>query len=405
MELRFPLILDGATGTQLQKRGYTGGKCAEEWILEHPEVILQVQRGYVEKGSRILYTPTFGANRVKLESHGLFGKVREYNRKLAALSKQAAGDRAWVAGDIAPTGLFLYPLGETTFEELVDVYTEQAAALEEAGVDLFVIETMMTVAEARAALLAVKSVSKKPVFVTFTCDEKGRTLSGTDVTAALVIIQGMGADAFGLNCSTGPEEMLRQIRRLREYARVPLIAKPNAGIPQVINGETVYNCPPATFAAYAKELAEAGVCIFGGCCGTEEAHIEALAEAVKGLKPASPAPQHTELLPCATEERVFMLEPSAPCGEAISCDGDLEDRLCDALEEETEMLTLSIDKAEQLDDLSDCRCMITKPLCIRCEDAELLERALRIYQGRAIYDGSLPDEKLFPLTEKYGLVI
>lgn len=197
MELRFPLILDGATGTQLQKRGYTGGKCAEQWVLENPEVIVRVQREYVEKGSRVIYTPTFGANRVKLESHGLLGKVREVNLRLAELSKQAAEGRAWVAGDIAPTGLFLYPLGETSFEELVDVYTEQAAALEEAGVDLFVIETMMTVAEARAALLAVKSVSRKPVFVSFTCDEHGRTLSGTDVTAALVILQGMGADAFG----------------------------------------------------------------------------------------------------------------------------------------------------------------------------------------------------------------
>lgn len=405
MELRFPLLLDGATGTQLQKRGYTGGKCAEQWILENPEVIVRVQREYVEKGSRVIYTPTFGANRVKLESHGLLGKVREVNLRLAELSKQAADGRAWVAGDIAPTGLFLYPLGETSFEELVDVYTEQAAALEEAGVDLFVIETMMTVAEARAALLAVKSVSRKPVFVSFTCDERGRTLSGTDVTAALVILQGMGADAFGLNCSTGPKEMLVQLKRLREYACVPLIAKPNAGLPQVLDGETVYDCPPAEFAALAGEMAEAGVCIFGGCCGTDEGHIAALAEKLKGLKPAAPAPLHPELLPCATEERVFLLDPAVACGEALPCDEKLEDRLSDALEEEGELITLSIEKAEELDNLSDCRCMLTKPLCIRCEDEELLEQALRIYQGRALYDGTLPEEKLLPLVKKYGLII
>ena len=237
MELSFPLILDGATGTQLQKRGYTGEECAESWTLKHPQAILEIQRSYVDSGSRVIYAPTFGANRVKLEQHGIFGKVEEYNQALVNLSRKAAGDRAWVAGDLAPTGLMLYPLGTASFDELVEIYTEQAAALEKAGVDLFVIETMMTVAEARAALLAVKSVSEKPVFVSFTCDEKGRTLTGSDVTAALQIMQGMGADAFGLNCSVGPEEMLVQLERLREIARIPLMAKPNAGMPQTVDGK------------------------------------------------------------------------------------------------------------------------------------------------------------------------
>lgn len=405
MELKFPLVLDGATGTRLQKRGYTGGKCAEQWILEHPEEIIGVQREYVEKGSRVIYTPTFGANRVKLESHGLFNAVHDYNLRLANLSKQAAGDKAWVAGDLAPTGLFLYPLGDTDFEELVEVYTEQAAALEEAGVDLFVIETMMTLAEARAALLAVKSVSRKPVFVSFTCDERGRTLGGTDVAAALVVMQGMGADAFGLNCSTGPEEMLKQLKRLSEYAAIPLIAKPNAGMPRIVEGETVYDCPPESFAALAGEMAEAGVCIFGGCCGTEGEHIAALSQAVEGLRPQDPAPLHPELLPCATEEKVFLLEPSVDCGEAIPCGDGLEDELYDALDGDDPVLTIEIKTSEELDNFSDCRCMLTKPLCILCDDAEILEQALRIYQGRALYEGSLPDEKLLPLAAKYGLIL
>ena len=167
MTWKLPLILDGATGTQLQKRGFTGDQCAEAWTLAHPDVMIDLQRAYVESGSQIVYSPTFGANRVKLESHGIFGKVEEFNAQLVALSRRAAGDRALVAGDISPTGLFLYPLGETTFEELFEIYTEQAAALEKAGVDLFVVETMVTLAEARAAVLAVKSVSRKPVFVSF----------------------------------------------------------------------------------------------------------------------------------------------------------------------------------------------------------------------------------------------
>ena len=154
MELYFPAVLDGATGTELQKRGYTGGGCAEAWLLEHPDAILDVQRRYVDAGSDIIYTPTFGANRVKLEANGIFNRVEEFNLRLAALSKEAAAGRALVAGDIAPTGLFLAPLGTASFEELVEIYTEQAAALEKAGVDLFVIETMMTLPEARAALRA-----------------------------------------------------------------------------------------------------------------------------------------------------------------------------------------------------------------------------------------------------------
>ena len=242
MELRFPLILDGATGTELQKRGYTGDVCAEQWTLDHPDAIIDIQRGYVAAGSQVVYTPTFGANRRKLEESGLFNCTADYNRRLAELSAQAVQGKALRAGDMSPTGAFLAPLGDVSFEELVDIYTEQAAGLERAGVDLFVIETMMTLSDARAAVLAVRSVSDKPIFVTFTCDENGRSVSGTDITAALVVLQGMGIDAFGLNCSAGPEQMLLQLKRLREYARVPLIAKPNAGMPIIENGETVYRC-------------------------------------------------------------------------------------------------------------------------------------------------------------------
>ena len=404
MELTFPLILDGATGTELQKRGFTGSDCAELWTLEHPEAILEIQRGYVEAGSRILYTPTFGANRTKLEAHGIFNQVGDFNRRLAALSKEAAGGRAWVAGDIAPTGLFLYPLGDTSFEELVDIYTEQAAALEEAGVDLFVIETMMTLAEARAALLAVKSVSDKPVFVSFTCDENGRTLSGSDVTALLQIMQGMGVDAFGLNCSVGPDEMAKQLKRLREIARVPLIAKPNAGVPEVVDGETVYCCPPAAFTAHLEEMAAAGVWMFGGCCGTDAGHIRALSEAVPALTLVSPALQHSEALPCATEKALFFLPPDVAVGEAMPFTADLEDRLEEALDTDAPVLTLAITSPDELEDFAACQVLITKPLCLNCADAELLEQALRLYQGRALYDGPLGEEELAPLAKKYGLI-
>ena len=287
----------------------------------------------------------------------------------------------------------------------MDVYTEQAAALEKAGVDLFVVETLMTLPEARAAVLAIKSISRKPVFVTFTCDENGRTLTGTDVTAALAVLQGMGVDAFGLNCSSGPDKMLTQLRRLKEYAQVPLIAKPNAGAPKVVDGKTVYDCTPEAFAAYVEEMAACGVCLFGGCCGTEAEHIGQLSEAVSGLETQVVSPAEPDKLPCATEKRVFLLDVTASYGNILPCDDDLEDALFDEMEEDAEMIAIEIKSEDELDIFADCQGMIGKPLCILCEDAVLLEQALRLYQGRAVYEGGLSDEELMPLVEKYGLLL
>ena len=405
MELHFPLILDGATGTELQKRGYTGDVCAEQWTLEHPEAIIDIQRGYVDSGSQVLYTPTFGANRRKLEEHGIFNRTEEYNRRLAALSEQAANGKALRAGDLSPTGAFLAPLGDVSFEELVDIYTQQAAGLESAGVDLFVIETMMTLSDARAAVLAVRSVSDKPVFVTFTCDENGRSISGGDVTAALVVLQGMGIDAFGLNCSAGPEQMLPQLRRLREYARVPLIAKPNAGMPQIVDGKAVYNCTPEEFVALIPDMLRTGVAVFGGCCGTTAAHIAALRDALDGASVTPPAPLHTDKLPAATEKLPFPLPVDVRWSTVISLTADAEDALSAGQETDDPVLAVRIDDWDGVQALADFQYLIAKPLCIVCDDSELLEAALRVYQGRALYDGSLQDSTLRPLCDKYGLLI
>lgn len=404
MELYFPLILDGATGTQLQKRGMTNGMCSEQWVLEHPEAIVELQRSYIASGSQIVYACTFGANRVKLEEHGIFNQVRDYNLRLAALSRKAAAGRAWVAGDIAPTGKFLFPMGDMTFEELVEIYTEQASALEEAGVDLFVIETMMTLPEARAAVLAVKRVSRKPVFVTFTCDASGKTLTGTDVTAALLVMQGMGVDAFGLNCSVGPEEMLKQLRRLSVYAEVPLIAKPNAGTPEVVDGKTVYRCTPEDFSAWVPELAAAGVAIYGGCCGTEEGHIRLLAERTGTVDIRPPVPEQKHLLPLATEKAPALLPADVQCGTILICDGNVGEAIEQAETSADAVTAIRIEQEEQLAYFADNQYAITRPLCIVTEDAEILEQALRLYQGRAMYEGNLPETVLAPLGRKYGLI-
>lgn len=405
MQIRFPLILDGATGTELQKCGYKGDVSAEQWVLDNPDSIVGIQKGYVAAGSNVLYSPSFGANRRKLEEHGIFNKTADYNRRLAALSQKAADGKAFVAGDISPTGLFLSPLGEASFEELVDIYTEQAAGLEQAGVDLFVIETMMTLSDARAAVLAVRSVSDKPIFVTFTCDENGRSLSGTDITAALTVLQGMGIDAFGLNCSAGPAEMLPQIKRLREFSRVPLIVKPNAGMPEIQGGKTVYNCTPEQFVELIPEFLASGVAIFGGCCGTTAEHIAALSKALKNAEPVAPAPKFTDLLPASTEKLTAYLPVDARHGTILTVTDELEDELSDALDTDDAMVAVRLDTWDEVELFADCQYMISKPLCIVCDDADILEAALRAYQGRPLYEGTLPDSALAPLVSKYGVII
>ena len=404
MELYFPLILDGANGTELQKRGFDGSMCTERWVLENPEVMKQMQREYVEAGSDIVYAPTFGANRVKLEENGIFNQVTDYNKCLVQISKDAVGDTALVAGDIATTGKFLAPVGDMSFDDLYDIYHEQAAAMEEAGVDMYVIETIMTVPDARAALLAVKDVSDKPVLVSFTCDEKGRTLTGTDVAAALVIMQGMGIDAFGLNCSTGPEEMLVQAKRLREFAELPLAIKPNAGMPVTRDGKTVYDCEPDEFVKYTKEFAALGAGLFGGCCGTGPEHISKIGPQLEDFRFVKPDPEHEGKIVCATEKDVFILDPGTGVDSVIECGADLEDRIREANRSDAKIIAIRITEEADLDEFGASQYAIRKPLCIVCDDAKLLDEALRLYQGRALYDGALPDEDLIPMSLKYGLI-
>lgn len=404
MNFTFPVILDGATGTQMQKRGYTGSGSVEDWIIANPEAYIETQCAYIDNGSNIILAPTFGANRVKMASYGIVGMVEEYNLRLVDIAKQASQGRALVAGDLAPTGKFLYPIGDTRFEELFDIYAEQAAALEKAGVDLFVVETMTDLPDARAAVMAVKSVSKKPVFATVTCDASGHLMTGTDVTAALVVLQGLGVDAFGLNCSTGPEEMLRQLERLTPYARVPLIAKPNAGTPVVINGKLSYNCPPEEFVRFVPEMLKAGVRIFGGCCGTDETHIAELSKCLCGAKISPAVCTETDKIICASEKLPFSISPDASPDSIVECGEELEDDLSDDLEEDYELTAISLSSAEDVESFADCQYMLSKPLCLICDDAEILERALRAYQGLALYRGELDDSQFNLLHEKYGVI-
>ena len=273
-------LLDGAMGTQLHKKGFTGG-CAEVWSLEHPDAVLAIQRAYVDAGTQILYTPTFGANRPNLERGGLKGGtvVEDFNRRLVAISKEAADGKAFLAGDVSPTGLMPEPFGDYSEDELTAIISEQIKALLKAGVDMFAVETMVLVSEARAAVKAVKSLCSLPIILSFTCNEKGRTLYGDSLEDALQLAEDENVYAIGLNCSNGPSDMLPLLEQISKTGTtIPLLAKPNAGKPQLVGGETVYNMDPATFASYAPAMRDCGVRFFGGCCGTDELCIAALRE-------------------------------------------------------------------------------------------------------------------------------
>ena len=295
-----PVILDGATGTNLQKAGMPVGVCPEQWILENPDIMIKLQEDYVAAGTNILYAPTFTANHIKLEEYGLADKLEEMNRELIALSQKAAQGKALVAADMTMTGQQLYPIGELMFEDLVDVYKEQANVVADAGADLFVVETMMSLQECRAAVIAIREVCDLPIMVSLTYNPDGRTLYGTDPATATVVLQSLGADAIGINCSTGPEDMIEPVEKMVEYATIPILAKPNAGLPELENGVTVYKTGPEEFASCGKKLVEAGASIIGGCCGTTPEHIRALKEAVKDMPVHKPLTQKRRIL---TSER------------------------------------------------------------------------------------------------------
>lgn len=422
-----PVILDGATGTNLQKAGMPVGVCPEQWILENPDVMIKLQKDYVEAGTNILYAPTFTANRIKLEEYGLADRLLEMNQKLVAISKEAAEGKALVAGDLTMTGQQLYPIGELRFEELVEVYKEQAKVIAEAGADLFVVETMMSLQECRAAVLAIKEVCELPVMVSLTYNPDGRTLYGTDPATATVVLQSLGADVIGINCSTGPEDMIEPVKQMAEYATIPILAKPNAGLPELEDGVTVYKTTPEEFAACGKKLVEAGASILGGCCGTTPEHIKALKEAVKDMPVKEPLQKKRRVL---TSERKlveitldgnFMVigERINPTGkkklQAELREGSLNlVREMALSQEENGAAILDVnmgmngidEKQMMLDTIYEVTSTVDCPLCIDSSYVEVIEAALRIYPGRALINSISMEqekiEKLLPIAKKYG---
>ena len=422
-----PIILDGATGSNLMAKGMPMGVCPEDWIYHHKEAIVSLQKAYVEAGTQILYAPTFTANRIKLAEYDMEDRLEELNRAMVRYSREAAGDRAFVAGDLTMTGRQLYPVGDLMFEDLVDVYKVQVRAILEEGVDLFVIETMMSLQECRAALLAVKETCDLPVMISLTYNEDGRTLYGTSPEIAMVVLEHMGADIVGVNCSTGPLAMIPLVKAMLPYADIPIMVKPNAGMPELENGETVYKMTPEEFADACEQLVDAGASVVGGCCGTRPDHIKALADRMRGKKVE---PIQKKNRPVLTSERGFVevtLDGGFKVvGERINPTGKKalqeelrsgsmqmvrqfarDQEIAGAAILDVNMGTNGIDeKATMLDAIYEVISTVDLPLSIDTSYVDVMEAALRIYPGRALINSiSCEAEKmkeLLPIAKKYG---
>lgn len=422
-----PIILDGATGSNLMAKGMPMGVCPEDWIYHHKDAIVSLQKAYVEAGTQILYAPTFTANRIKLAEYGMEDRLEELNRAMVRYSREAAGDRAFVAGDLTMTGRQLYPVGDLMFEDLVDVYKEQVRAILKEGVDLFVIETMMSLQECRAALLAVKETCDLPVMISLTYNEDGRTLYGTSPEIAMVVLEHMGADIVGVNCSTGPLAMIPLVKAMLPYADIPIMVKPNAGMPELENGETVYKMTPEEFADACEQLVDAGASVVGGCCGTRPDHIKALADRMRGKKVE---PIQKKNRPVLTSERGFVevtLDGGFKVvGERINPTGKKalqeelrsgsmqmvrqfarDQEIAGAAILDVNMGTNGIDeKATMLDAIYEVISTVDLPLSIDTSYVDVMEAALRIYPGRALINSiSCEAEKmkeLLPIAKKYG---
>lgn len=275
------LLLDGATGSNLMASGMPRGICTETWVIEHKDVIQNLQKSYIQAGSQVIYAPTFGGNRMNLMKHDLADHIEEINRTLVGYSKELAGNGVYVAGDITTSGSFITSDGDYTYDNAFKMYQEQIRLLADAGIDLIAAETMINIEETLAAVDAASSVCDLPIMCTMTVEADGSIFSGGNAVEAAVSLEAAGADAVGINCSVGPDQLVSVVRNIKENVSIPVIAKPNAGMPTINeNGQAVYSMKADEFASYMKVLIDNGASVVGGCCGTTPAFIKALHDTI-----------------------------------------------------------------------------------------------------------------------------
>lgn len=440
-------IFDGGMGTMLQARGLKPGACPELMNVENPEVVIGIHREYIAAGATYITTNTFGGSPLKLEHYGLSERCEELNQAAAECARRAVAtsgrENIKIAGDIGPTGWFVEPLGDLDFETAYENFYRQAQGLLRGGVDAFIIETMIDMGEMRVALIAVKDVleaAKKSgerrandikIICQFTYSEDLRTVTGTDPVTAAVTLDALGADVIGANCSLGPKEYLPVVKQLVTATDKPVIIQPNAGMPQLVGGKTLFPMGPENFGEAAPELVAAGAAYLGGCCGTTPAHIRAVAEAVKNLSPVKreALPRRLRLTSRTKTVTIDKTLPPIMIGERINPTGrkklaaEIKDGSFTSVKKEAigqaragaavldvNMGVGGIDQAAamkravlELTPLTDL------PFAIDTSDAKALEAALRIYPGRALINSVSAEperlEKFLPLARKYGAAI
>ena len=420
-------IFDGAIGTMLQNAGMKPGDCPELLNVTNPELVQKVHRAYFEAGSDIIETNTFGASKIKLAEYGLSDRMEEINRAAVQNVKIASGGKVKVAGAMGPTGGFIQPLGELDFDDVYQNYLEQAKVLAAAGADYILIETCIEIQEMRAALLAAKDACNLPVICQLSFSEDGRTVTGTDPQSAAVILSAMGADVIGANCSLGPEQLVPIVRELAENCSCPISIQPNAGMPHLVDGKTVFPMMPEDFGKWAPELVKAGATFIGGCCGTTPEHIRAIKKALEGVtEPVRKAP--SENLALASRSKTVFIGRDLPTrliGERINPTGRkklaaeikngsfisvkreaIEQTQAGAQILDVNMGVAGIDQAQAMKKaVTEISQLVNTPLAIDTSDAKALEAGLKAYPGRALINSvsAEPDRLTYfiPLAKRY----
>ncbi|MCQ2545013.1 MAG: homocysteine S-methyltransferase family protein [Clostridia bacterium] len=427
------IILDGATGTEYQKKGMQQGQDSTAFALANPDVVKEVARNYAEAGSEIIYAPTFNLNRQKVEDIGL--SLEEITEKLARPVLELreeyakAGRKIRVAFDIGPQGEMVEPLGKLTFEDAYDFYAQEAKAAQKLGVDVVTIETMTDIYDVKAAVLAVKENTDLPVFATMSFEENGRTFTGTSLETMAIILEGLGVDAMGINCSLGPVQILPLMKKLRALTDLPIIAKPNAGLPDPATGGYDISCDE--FVDTMKEYVDAGVDMVGGCCGTDPDYVRGIAEYVKAkdVKAERQDAKTEKALMVCSGSKAVTVDHVTVIGERLNptgkkklktalLEGDYDYVLNQAqkqIEAGAEILDVNVG-VPGLDEASAMPAVVKKlqsnfdlPLQIDSSNPDAIEAALRVYNGKAIVNSVNGDpdvmEKILPMVKKYGAAV
>lgn len=424
------LVLDGAMGTLLQERGLKPGGCPEEMNMSAPEVVAGIHREYAEAGADIIVTNSFGGSREKLAHYGLAEKVAEINARSVELARKAAGAQRFVAASIGPTGRFLLPVGDAGFDEMVEIFGEQVRAFAAAGADLITLETFLDIAELRAAVIACREFSSLPVMALMTFEDGGRTVLGTSPQAAAVTLDGLQVDVIGSNCGLGVDGICQVLEQMRTVTSRPLIAQPNAGLPQLVDGRTVFTATPEEMTGYHERLIALGVRVIGGCCGTTPNHIRAMRQALEGRDLSWTPPARRCYLSSRTQ--VVEVGGAAPCaiiGERINPTG----RKAYAAElREGKTAYIRREAQEQVEagaDLLDLNCGapgVDEPACLEravlaavgvtgvplvldSSDPAALEHGLKAADGKVLINSVSGEEEslrnILPLARKYGAAV